>query len=104
MMLKTGQKVVISGAAGIVPAEVVHSEDPHRLPSIYGAPEITRVRAIMAEWGVLEVAMLSHLHGGKPVLFCALRDATGWRDLQDQPLTITPLHGEWEITDPTEEL
>jgi hypothetical protein len=90
MTLKPGQRVVISGAAGTVPGEVLHSEEPATLPSVYGAPEVEHVRAIMAEWGVIEVAILTHQHAGAQVMFCALRDAQGWRDQHGQRLTITP--------------
>jgi hypothetical protein len=91
MKLHEGQKVTITGAAGTVEAEVLHVETPAELPAISGAPEITRVRRILEERGVTQVAMLAHTYDGRPAQFMATGDGAGnWRDLQGQPLTITP--------------
>jgi len=90
-MLKQGQLVTIASQhAGTCPGEVLHVEEPANLPSIYGAPEVDRVKKIMTEWGIVEVALISHLHNARSVMFVALRDSAGnWRDLKGQPLTIT---------------
>jgi hypothetical protein len=121
MTLTKGQHVVISAAAGTCPGEVLHIEEPATLPSISGAPEADRVRAIMTKWGIAEVALITHRvraimagwaitelalityqHNGRDITFIALGDGAGqWRDLKRQPLTITPIHGEWEIQEPT---
>ena len=104
MTLHRGQHVTITGAAGTCAGEVLHVEEPGNLPSISGAPEVERVRAIMAQQGTVEIAMLGHAHDGRQVRFIALRDRAGrWRDLHAQPLTITPVHGEWAITDEQQE-
>jgi hypothetical protein len=104
MTLTKGQHVIITGAAGTCPGEILHVEEPATLPSISGAPEAGRVRAIMTEWGIAEVALITHQHNGRDVAFIALGDGAGqWRDLKRQPLTITPIHGLWEIKDPPEE-
>jgi len=95
-----GQRVQVSGAAGTVNAEVVAVETPDTMPEIVAAPRLDRVREIMAEWDIVEVAMIRHLHRGRPVTFCALRHSSGdWRDLREQPLSITVIHGEFEIRD-----
>jgi len=92
--LTAGQCITISGAAGTCPGTIIRSESPAELPEINGPAELARVRAIMAEWGVEEIAAIEHLHDGQPVMFCALRDQHGnWRDLRGQPLTITQAIG-----------
>jgi hypothetical protein len=102
MTLHKGQRVEIRGEAGTCAGEVLHAEDPANLPSIYGAPEAERVRGILAEWDITELALIEHTHEGRRASFFALRDRAGnWRDLQRQPLTITPIHGSWEIKEPT---
>jgi hypothetical protein len=95
-MLKRGQIVYVTGKAGTVKAEVVHVEIPDRLPSINGAAELSRVKTIMAEWGIVQVALLMHDHrtparGKHQVTFGALENSAGeWRDLKGQRLTIVP--------------
>lgn len=98
--LRAGQHVTISGAAGICAGEVIRSETPATLPDLRSpAPAVARAREIMEEWGIVEVAMIEHLHDGRPAMFAALRDNAGrWRDLRDRPITITLLHGLWEAT------
>ena len=96
MVLSKGQRVIVSGedAGGPCRGEVIHAEEPATMPSINAPEEIARVREIMAEWGIVEVAMIEYLHNRRPVVFAALRDKAGvWRDLKRQRLTITPLHG-----------
>lgn len=105
--LRKGQHVTITGAAGTVRATVVHVEEPDNLPPINGAPEAERVRQILAERNIVELAMLEYqtvgpvatTSVGKPVLlkpgqhaiFAAVRNSAGkWRDLQGHPLTIQP--------------
>ena len=88
---RPGQAVTVAGAAGTCHARVLHLETPATLPRISDAPEVERVRAIMTEWEIEEIALLEHLHDGRPVAFLALRDHRGqWRDLHHQALTITP--------------
>ena len=102
--LTKGQAVIIRGAAGTCAGRVFHVEEPATLPTISGAPEADRVRAIMAEWDIVEVALIAHGHDGRLVCFAAVRDGAGqWRDLHRQQLTITPIHGFWEVKDPPEE-
>ena len=62
MTLYKGQHITITGAAGTVAAEVLHVETPAGLPAISGAPEVDRVRDILAEWQINELALL----GGMP--------------------------------------
>lgn len=89
MTLYKGQHITITGAAGTVAAEVLHVETPAGLPAISGAPEVDRVRDILAEWQINELALLGHLHNGREVMFIAMRDDCGiWRDLRGQVLTI----------------
>lgn len=88
-MLSRGQKVTIRGAAGTCPGEVIHAETPDTLPELNGPGERERVRAITAEWQIVELALIRHTHAGRLVSFFALRDRGGaWRDLQGQHLTI----------------
>jgi hypothetical protein len=88
--LTKGQAVIIRGAAGTCAGRVFHVEEPATLPTISGAPEADRVRAIMAEWDIVEIALIEHAHAGRLVCFAALRNGAGqWRALQRQPLTNT---------------
>jgi hypothetical protein len=108
-MLKRGQLVTVSGRAGKVTAEVIHTEVPADLPVVHSRAELSKVQAIMAERGVVQLALLAHdfhgpsnkftsggrpvalTHGKNQVMFCALLSATGeWRDLQGELLAITP--------------
>ena len=44
----------------------------------------------MAEWDIVEIALIEHAHAGRLVCFAALRNGAGqWRALQRQPLTNT---------------
>ena len=90
-LLRPGQAVIIAGAAGVCYGRVLHVETPATLPTIHGAPELARVQAILAKWDIGELALIEHLHDGRPISFFALRHESGaWRDLHGQPLTITP--------------
>jgi hypothetical protein len=90
-MLTKHQRVTITGAAGTCEGEVLHIETPGTLPPISGAPEVARVRGILEERGIKQIALIGHKHAGKPVQFMALQDAAGdWRDLKGQALAIVP--------------
>ncbi|MBV9249948.1 MAG: hypothetical protein JO227_11970, partial [Acetobacteraceae bacterium] len=90
--LTAGQVVAIIGPYGECSGQVLHIEQPGMLPSIHRAPEIERVRAILAEWDIVELALIRHQHNGRAVTFIALRSSAGdWRDLERRQLTITPL-------------
>jgi hypothetical protein len=109
-LLFKGDKVTITGKAGKVEAEVIHTEIPEHLPSINGEAELSQVKAIMAERGVIQLALLAYdvkgplntTSGGKPltlqpgqqaIFAAALNGAGEWRDLQGQLLSITPASG-----------
>ena len=92
MTLTDGQFVMIEGPCGACRGQVLYVEQPERLPSIQRAAEIERVRAILAEWDIVELALIRHQHNGQAQTFIALRNTAGaWRDLDHQPLSITLL-------------
>lgn len=92
--LAKGQRIKVSNARrGAVDAEVLHVETPENLPAIDGLPEVTRVREILAERNVRQLALIEHQHSGKAVAFIAFGDGQGnWWDLQQQQLTIEAHH------------
>jgi len=104
-MLRRGQRATITGRAGTVRAEVIHVEIPDRLPVVTSAEELEQVKQIMAERGIVQLAMLSYtatgqidttsggravrVAPGQQITFAALENAAGeWHDLQGQRLTI----------------
>lgn len=91
--MRAGELVIVSGPPGDVIALVEQSSAPADLPAIGGAPDVDVVRAIMAEFDVVEIALLSYAQARKGTLvFVALRTGAGeWFDLQRQRLTITAL-------------
>lgn len=90
-ILQAGQRVRITGAAGSVYGQVLETATPPQLPSIQHAPAVELVRAILDEWGVHQLAMLTYTTAaGQPVMFLALSTSHGWRDLKGRRLTITP--------------
>lgn len=89
--LRAGQRVIVSGPLGTVAGDVLNVETPDTLPELVGTARVARVREILAEFDVVEIALIRHLHNGRPVVFAALRDSEGqWRDLRGQQLTIAP--------------
>jgi hypothetical protein len=103
--LRKGQAVTVSSAiAGTCAGRVLEVRTPEDLEPVPEAPNVALVAACMRDLDVQEVAYIAHLHAGRLVCFAALRDGAGnWRDLHHQPLTITPIHGFWEVKDPPEE-
>lgn len=94
--LIVGQKVVISGAAGVSHGEVIDIITPAgHLPVVRpDGPDPELVRSIMREFGIQQAALIEFLHNGEPCCFFAFGDGAGkWCDLQQQPLTIRP-HGQ----------
>jgi hypothetical protein len=92
--LRASQRVVVTGAAGVCVGEVLTSETPATLPELVDAPRLTRILAILAQWGISEIATIAHQRNGRLLMFVALRHADGgWRDLRDRPLSITPVPG-----------
>jgi hypothetical protein len=91
--LTQGARIRISNPhRGAVAAIVEHIGPPNDLPEIPGAPSADVVRAIFADAGVGQVALLSHDHAGERVCFCAIQFEDGaWSDLQGQPLAIEAL-------------
>lgn len=103
--LRKGQAVTVSSeAAGTCAGRVLEVRTPDDLTPVPEMPDVALVAACMRDLGIEEVAYIAHLHAGRLVCFAALRDAAGnWRDLQRQALTITPIHGFWEVKDQPEE-
>jgi hypothetical protein len=84
---------------GEVVASILELTTPAALPSLpsHGFDELkTRAaRAILEEWHVSQIALLSYRWNGPPapreVCFFALRISGAWFDLKRQPLTIEPI-------------
>lgn len=93
MTLRPGQRVIVSGAAGTVKAEVLHAVPPGELPFIADAPDVDLLRSILREDAIEEVALIRYLYGKETVCFVALRSAAGWQDLKRQRLTIIDAGG-----------
>jgi hypothetical protein len=90
--LRPGQRVIVSGAAGTVNGEVLSVETAASIPDLIAAQRVERVRELLAEFGIVEIAIIRHVCNGRPVTFCALGDGKRvWRDLREQPLTIAPV-------------
>lgn len=92
--LAKGQRVRVSHPLrGAVDGDVLHVETPENLPAIHGLPEVERVRAILAERHVQQLALIGHQHAGHEVAFIAFGDGSGnWWDLQQQNLSIEESH------------
>ena len=90
--LQKGQLVTITGPCGTWPGQILHVEQPGDLPSAQGAREMEKLRAILAAWDIVELALIRQQYNGQSVTFIASRDTAGaWRDLERRPLTITPM-------------
>jgi len=91
--MKTGDRVTITGAAGIVTGEIVDVRSVDDLPDIAGTGDLgwlTR-EALRAD-GDKRLALISHQYAEWIVSFIAIETRDGkWRDLQGQELTITPV-------------
>lgn len=90
--LTRGQRIRIShpDRGQVDNAVALHVETPAHLPSISGAPEVDRVRAILAERQIQQLALIEYDQGTRTLIFAAFGDGKGkWWDLQQQELTIT---------------
>ena|SRR5579864_1722542 len=92
MALQKGQLATITGPYGTGPALILHVEQPGNLPSAQCACEMEKLRAILATWDIVELALIRQESNGRYVTYIASRNAAGaWRDLERRQLTITPL-------------
>jgi hypothetical protein len=93
--MKTGDRVTISGAAGIVTGEILDLRSVDDLPDIAGTGDlgwITR-EALRAD-GDKRLALISHQYAEWTVYFIAIETREGkWFDLHGEELTITPASG-----------
>lgn len=92
MNWRAGDRVLVSGPPGEVVAEILGVATPADMPVIDPPPD--QVRAILQEWGVDLILLLSHRHGQSEVCFYALHytmaGRQGWRDLHCQDLHVIP--------------
>jgi len=114
-----GQTITItSEEAGTSHGEVIESTCPALLPDLpfsREAPDAAQlrteygnltdseiVRTILQESKVRTIALIAHMHEGRPVCFVALGDGNGnWRDLQGAALAIQPIGRNFEASDIT---
>jgi hypothetical protein len=97
MQLHSGSIVTISGPdGGTCKGRVAEILTPDHMPDLEGRPA-SAAAAVLAEWHVTRVAMISHWAGRKrQVVFAALEIEGQWYDMHRQPLTIEPA-AQWEI-------
>lgn len=100
MALRLGDRVQVRARAGVVYGRVEAVSTTAALPDLAAAapsmrPELEgqheEARAILEEWGVSRVAMISYAPApGRPdrLIFAALEVDGQWFDMQHQPLTI----------------
>lgn len=93
MKLRELDQVNISGAAGRVVGRVEAVLNPHALLLLDGMDEqqVLEVQHALGSMEVDEVALISHVHNMRRVLFAALHHTPddGWYDLKRQRLEIT---------------
>jgi len=89
MKLQTGTRIIVTGAAGTVEAEVLDVSTPVTIPQIAGAPPVRLVARVLQELQIDQIALIGHMYGGEFAMFFALHnEARGWLDLHRQHLTI----------------
>jgi hypothetical protein len=85
--LKSGAVVRIKGETSWSVGRIEEMRKPEDLPEIVGAPSAELAAAILKEWQVTRIAIISHCG----LIFAALETAEGWWDLNHQALIITPV-------------
>jgi hypothetical protein len=89
--MRPGDVLESVGERGRVVGELVDVRAPLELPDLPGMPAMP-ARAVLAEMGVLRVAMIAYEFGALPVMFAACEVPGGeWYDLQGQLLYIRVL-------------
>ena len=89
-MLKRGDRVRISGAAGVDVGEVLDVTTPAKLPDL---PELAAgpAREVLEEWGVEYMAAIAHqLDRPVRLMFVALKISGRWFDLHGGEIEISP--------------
>ena len=89
-----GDRVLIVGPPGEVTGDVLQVAKPETMPQIEGAPPAKEVQAILREWQIDLLILITHKHEGQDVCFFALRHPGGWRDLRGQDIEITNLRNQ----------
>jgi hypothetical protein len=92
MKLAKGQIVTITAEVGVCMGHVLEVGTPEELPSLpFPAPTVRKVKAILQEFEINQIALIQHQHGDSVVMFWALHnEQRGWFDLQRQHLHIAP--------------
>jgi hypothetical protein len=92
LKLKAGDNVRVRGRAGEVIGQIEHNVTPAELPALGGVFDesyMSMVRALFAEFGIIRLMLISHLHASRPVIFAAVTyDGAAWYDLKRQAITI----------------
>jgi hypothetical protein len=86
MMMKPGNRVRISGDAGIAIGKVLDIRTPGELPHIDERSSAELVTKILMEWHVVRVAVIEVTYGG--YVFMALEVDGRWFDLHERELRI----------------
>jgi len=95
-MIRTGDRVRVTGLRGTVHGTVEVAHPPSQLPELPApSPPAAVAREILDEWGTDLVALISYppdIHNPTHLLLFAAMHVThpepGWRDLQGQVLEI----------------
>jgi hypothetical protein len=97
-MRKGDRFKILGDRAGVVVGEVVDVRDVAALPLLPNTELVSEIaKQILLDDGVHRIAFIAHAYfehdSDKPILlmFAALEDAQGWRDLKGQRLTLTPM-------------
>jgi len=85
---RKGDKVRVSGAAGVVDGEVMAASTPAELPDLGPGSASFDARQIMREFQIDFVVLIRHRHSNGEVCFFALHYPEGWKDLHKQDLSI----------------
>ena len=91
---KIGDQVLITGSPGEVTGEVLQVAAPEEMPQIEGVPPAKEVQAILREWQIDLLLLITHKHEGRDVCFFALHHPGGWRDLRGQDIQVMSLEGQ----------
>lgn len=91
-MIHAGDRIAIYAHDSFADeAEVISICHPDELPAIEGAPNIDKVRAILAEGSFVSVALIEYKFLDETLCFIAFQNTRGeWSDLHGQHITIEP--------------